>query len=363
MPADEVRVLIAASGTGGHLFPALFIARAFRELLGERARIEFVGSGRPLEAKLIDGAGFVRHVITTAGVKRRGLKGLLEFASTLPRALLGVRRILKTLKPHVVVGVGGYVSVLPVTLARLYGIKTWIHEAELRPGMANSLLCRYAQRVSIAFEKAVMPRASNLVYTGHPVRPELSQVRPVPDLKASPRRILVIGGSQGAQAIDAAMLGLAEFLRRHEVELRHQTRPENVEAMKSEYASHKLKAEVSGFIDDMAAAYDWCELIVSRSGAGSVMEIGVVNRPAILIPYPYAQGNHQAANARTLESAGKALIVEEGAHFGERLRGALSKLLDPHGYNEIKNRPFESRSPGASHAIARGCLELAGIEP
>ena len=236
---SEVRVLIAASGTGGHLFPAVEIARALQRRHSP-LRVEFVGSGRPLEAVIVGGAGFKRHEISTVGIKQRGVRGLFEFLRTLPFALAQTWRLLSHLRPHLVVGVGGYVSVIPVTLARLRGIPTWIHEAERRPGMANSCLARYASRISLAFPDAVVPCRRKAVYTGQPVRRIFQEIAAEENARVHPEHLLVTGGSQGARTLDEAMLALIPMLRKHGMKVRHQSRKENVERLRAAYVREGL---------------------------------------------------------------------------------------------------------------------------
>ncbi len=339
------------------MFPAVDIARAFQRARAD-AIVEFVGSGRPLEAVIIDQAGFKRHVIDTVGIKQRGFAGLAEFAMTLPKAVSQMWRILSDFRPDVVVGVGGYVSFLPVTLAWLRGIPTWIHEAERRPGLANKVLAHYASRISVAFSDAEVPCRRKTVYTGQPVRQVFRDIAEDSHAAESPGKLLVTGGSQGARALDEAMLKLIPLLKRHQLSVRHQCRTENLEKLETAYREAGVDARVMDFIADLPESYRWCDLVIARSGAGTTMELGVVNRPCILVPFPYAQGGHQLRNAQVLADAGKAIIVEEGARFEERLSGQLERLLTREAYLAMRNAPFRSRSLDAADAIAAGCLKL-----
>lgn len=358
---DSYRVLIAASGTGGHLFPALSIAQAFKALQ-PGITIEFVGSGRTLEG-LVEAAGFVRHRIATVGIKRRGPVGFLQFIFFLPKAFCQMWSIFSRLRPQVVVGVGGYVTFLPVLIGFLRRVPAWIHEAEKKPGLANYVLSFIASRVSTGFPDAKMPRSSNVVFTGQPLRAELLQVRAEKTKAkaaepAAAKNLLVLGGSQGAQALDSVMLELTDLLKERGLSVWHQCREENLARAEERYREARVPANVVKFVDDVAAAYRWADLIISRSGAGAVMELGVVNVPAVLVPYPYAQGNHQRANAMTLVEAGKALLVEEGESFSARLREALLKLLDPVQCRALREKPYVPRALDAAEKIAQGCMEL-----
>lgn len=361
-------VLIAASGTGGHLFPALFIAKALKAFDPEVC-IEFVGSGRALEEQIIDKAGFKRHVIQTVGLKRRGIKGLLEFLFTFPKALLQTRALFSSFAPDVVIGVGGYVSFFPVIMAWLKGVPSWIHEAELEPGMANKILAHFADRISYSFKDARVAGNSKAIFTGHPVREEIKQIAIKEPLALKPRNILVLGGSQGADAIDKAMLELAPKLAAADLSVWHQSRPENIEALTRAYTAAKLESQVMPFVHDMPGAYQWAHLLICRAGASTIMELSVLNKPAILIPYPFAQGDHQTANAMTLVKEGKALLVDErqardparsDQSFAERLWQALQQLLEPQAYSKMQARSFSGRKTDAAEEIARAALELAG---
>lgn len=356
---SAVRVLVAASGTGGHLIPALHIMRAIKVAHPE-AVIECVGAGKPLEEKLLVGNGFTRHIIKTAGVKRRGLVGMLQFLILLPLGLLQSVLLVRRFKPTVVVGVGGYVSVLPVVVARLMRIPTWAHEAELHPGLANRVLGYFANTISTAFAETAIRGRAALVHTGHPVRPELKNIDTITIRPGAPSRLLILGGSQGARGLDLAIPDFGPVLKEKGVEVVHQCRPENAELVVNSYRAAKVKASVVSFIDDMAGAYEWSDVIISRAGASSVAEIGCVNRPAIFVPYPFQQGTHQTDNARVLARQSKAVIVEEREpEFGRRLAEALGSILTEETFQEMKNTPSESRSLEAADSIALGIIAAA----
>lgn len=366
----ELKVLVAASGSGGHLIPALHIMRAIKELLPD-AQVECIGSGKPLEERIIVSAGFKRHIIKSVGIKRGGMFGAFKFLRFLPVTIWQTARLLRSFKPDVVVGVGGYVSVLPVVIARLLRIPTWAHEAEVRPGLANSVLGYFADTISVSFEETKIRGGAKLLFTGHPVRPELSKIDSVSIREGAPRHLLILGGSQGARGLDEGVPRLGEILLRRGVEVWHQCRPDSVDGVKAAYEACGVMAKVVPFIDQMEEAYRWSDLIISRAGASSVAEIASVNRPAIFVPYPYQQGTHQSDNAAALARLGKALVIEELADgdFVGRLGVALDELLDPQRYREMKTAPVRSEAGSkggaeagitAAQAIARGIVRLAG---
>ena len=362
MKTPGIRVLIAASGTGGHLCAGLWVGQAFQKLAptnrSNPITVEFVGSGRPLEGKILDPAGFKRHVIDIVGVKGRGVRGALQFVLKLPRAFAQSWQLISTFEPSIVIGVGGYVTVLPIFMAWLRGVPTWIHEAELKPGLANLALALFATKVSLGFREAKLPWFARTIYTGHPIRPELITLAQKKNWPSEPRRLLVMGGSQGARSLDQAVPALALTLKQLGISVKHQCRSENVNDVMAAYVRAGIEAEVVSFIEDTPAAYGWAELVIARSGAGTTMEIGVVGLPAILVPYPFAQGGHQLANAQTLDRKGQAVIVEEGEDFVDRLKVALLKAVQPENYGRLTQAGKVERETDGAKNIACGAIGL-----
>jgi UDP-N-acetylglucosamine--N-acetylmuramyl-(pentapeptide) pyrophosphoryl-undecaprenol N-acetylglucosamine transferase len=218
----------------------------------------------------------------------------------------------------------------------------------------------FADTISTAFAETTIRGRAKLVFTGHPVRPELKKVDRMATSHAAPKHLLILGGSQGARGLDQAIPDFAGLLHEQGIEVVHQCRPENAELVVNAYRAAQVKASVVSFIDDMVGAYEWSDLIISRAGASSVAEISCVNRPAIFVPYPFQQGTHQTDNAKALERQNKAVIVEETKpEFGRRLREALQKLLSAETFLVMKNAPCESRGLEAAERIARGVAELA----
>ena len=349
-------IFIAASGSGGHLFPAVYVASALRKIESS-INLVGIGSGRPLEKKIFSDWNLSYEVIETVGIKNRGLSGLFQFLFSIPKAIFQTTKLFYKYKPDVVVGMGGYATVFPVLYAWVAGIPTWIHEAELKPGLANFFLCFFAQTVSVAFEQAKLPTKSNRVFTGHPVRQGLADVAKNQINDNPVKNLLILGGSQGAAGLDQALPKLSELFLRNKINIRHQCRKNHSESVSKAYKDNGVVADVVEFIDDMPAAYQWADLTVARSGAGSIMEIGVVNIPAILVPFPFAQGDHQTHNANILVEQGKALLVsEKSPNFVSELSAAVTQLLDKSNYNQMLSKPLLNRTINAAEVIAKGVL-------
>lgn len=352
----EFTVVVSASGSGGHLFPARFIIEALRAQY-PKVRVVFIGSGRELEKSIIGPLAVPMEQLDIVGVKNRGLRGWLQFLSKLPAGWRHTIALFRKYRPKVIIGVGGYATVLPVVGGRCFGIPTWIHEAELNPGLANWFLSFFANRVSVAFEETKLPLNAKKVFTGHPVRSDLLPLSDEPPRYSKPLHVLVLGGSQGAEALDRTVpLVLASFSGRFTVT--HQVRSQNVEAVARRYQEFSISAEVVPFVDDMAEAYRQAQIVIARSGAGSVMELGVVNRPVVLVPFPHSQGGHQDINAEFLAARGKALVVKEGPDFETRLSAAVQALSDEVTWTAMRDRPLVDRGKTAAHDIAAQAVGL-----
>jgi UDP-N-acetylglucosamine--N-acetylmuramyl-(pentapeptide) pyrophosphoryl-undecaprenol N-acetylglucosamine transferase len=218
--------------------------------------------------------------------------------------------------------------------------------------------------MSTAFAETTVRGRAEVVYTGHPVREELSNVDSATIRPDAPKRLLILGGSQGARGLDEAVPHLAGLLAERGIEVVHQCRPDAMELVVNSYRAAGVAAHVVSFIDDMAGAYEWSDVIISRAGASSVAEIGCVNRPVIFVPYPFQQGTHQTDNARVLVDQGKGFLVEETTpDFPGRLKESLQKLLNPTVFREMKEVPTLRPSVQAAATIAAGILELVKARP
>ncbi len=319
-------LIVAGGGTGGHLFPGVAVAQAFlaRHI---RNRVLFVNAGRPLDVAVIDRLGWEHRTIAIEGIKGRGVWRQARAAGKIPKAVCQSRRIIRQFKPQVVMGVGGY-SAGPVAVAAwLMGIPTVLHEQNQEPGLTNRWVRRIAARVYLSFEDASGRfDARKTLLTGNPVRDEIlmrGAKGRVPHA-ADTFTVLVLGGSQGAHAINEAMVAaLPDLAAVDGLRVVHQTGRDDEAHVTRAYAQAGLASTVRAFFDDMAERYAQADLIVCRAGATTVAEITVVGRAALFIPFPQAADDHQTANARSLVDAGAAEMIRQreltGAILAERI--------------------------------------------
>ncbi len=373
-----LRVMIAGGGTGGHLFPGVALAE---QVVASGGEVRFVGTKRGIEARVLPESGWALDTIEVTGIKGRGLRGLVAGLLRLPRAWLQSRAIIREFDPDVVVGVGGYASGPIVATAWLMRRPTAILEQNSIPGITNRILGKLVRRVFATFpDRHGHFPARKLVLAGNPIRAELlerlAEARDLPTSSGAPAetgavpsrppRLFVFGGSQGAQAINRAMLAavgpLAE--RFPGLEIWHQTGEAQVEEVRQGYAEAGFSApqvRVVSFIKDMSEPYAWCDLVLCRAGATSLSELAAVGCPALLIPFPHATDDHQTHNARALVEAGAAEVVAERELGEGRMAAELGALLaDPEGLAAMHAAMLGAARPGAAADIYAGLEQLVG---
>jgi len=315
------RVVFAAGGTGGHLFPAVAVGEALKEL-EPKAEVLFIGSGRELEARILGGRGFVLHTVAAHALKGKGLVGIFKFLLGFPVAVYHVLQIYREFKPEAVIGFGGYPSFVPLFVAWMLRIPTLLQEQNSSAGLANKVLSRFVRRAFAPPGSSGLPE-KNLSRIPNPVRSEFSQQNTPP---TQFKKLLIIGGSQGAVSLNSAVVACAPLLEKLRLTIVHQTGARDFERMKEAWGAYPaLNVEVLPFIDDMAAAYRVADLVISRAGAMTVAEIAASRRPAIFVPLSLA-GGHQHENIQALVAAGAAKELEGGEGLSERLRLALEEL-------------------------------------
>lgn len=322
-PFSGKKFLVMAGGTGGHVFPALAVARALTE---RGAEVEWLGTERGIEAQLIPEAGIPLHFITVEGVRGRGKLALLKAPLQVSRAVWQAREIVKKVMPDAVLGFGGFATGPGGVAARLCRVPLIIHEQNAVAGTTNRLLARIASRVLEAFPSG-LPGGRHV---GNPVRAEIVQL-PEPAARIGrekPLRLLVLGGSLGAVAINElvpeAVSLLDEKLRPRIV---HQAGKRHLDVAGEAYRQADVQAEVVPFIADMASAYAGADLIICRSGALTVSEIAAAGVGAIMVPFPFAIDDHQTKNGEWLQKAGAAVVIQQNALSAEKLAQLLEELL------------------------------------
>jgi UDP-N-acetylglucosamine--N-acetylmuramyl-(pentapeptide) pyrophosphoryl-undecaprenol N-acetylglucosamine transferase len=354
-------MLVAGGGTGGHVFPGVALAE---EVVGRHPAndVVFVGTARGLEAKVVPEAGFPIELIEVKGLKGKGLLGLVTSLLLLPRALLDSLRILRRWRPDVVVGVGGYASGPVVLVAWLLRIPTAVQEQNAVAGLTNRLLGPFVKAAFTAFPEAAEHFPRRKVHQlGNPIRRTLMENFMRPDTAHPVPRVLVFGGSQGAHALNMRVIEALPHLAdlREHLRFTHQTGARDKEQVERGYAACGFVPDVREFIDDMSAAYAECDVVVCRAGATTLAELTVCKRPSILVPFPAAADNHQVVNARSLATAGAAVMLEERDLTGELLAREIRSLLASPERRELMARAAgRLGSPQAASEIADVCTQL-----
>jgi len=347
---DVLKVIIAGGGTGGHLFPGIAIAEEFLRRDGDH-RILFVGTNKGIEKRVLGNLGFALQTIDIEGIKGKGRRKTMDAALRIPGSLIQSFRIIRTFAPDLIIGVGGYASGPVVLMARLMNIRTAIAEQNASPGLTNRILGKIADRIFVSFaQTACWFQAGKVFVSGNPIRQQFFTEAGHSEGGKEMFTILVFGGSQGAQAINRAVLEAMNELAplRDRLRIIHQTGSNDREAVADAYRAMGVKAEVLPFIMDMAAAYRAADLLICRAGATSIAEITAAGKAAILIPFPFAVEDHQTKNAEVLVQAGAAEMIPEKDLTGARLASAVQRYYK----NPEHLREMETRSAGMGNIRA-----------
>ncbi|MGE5314717.1 MAG: undecaprenyldiphospho-muramoylpentapeptide beta-N-acetylglucosaminyltransferase [Acidobacteriota bacterium] len=357
--------LFAAGGTGGHLFPALAVAEEIRRI-DETARCVFVGTEKKIEARVVPMHGYEFRTIWISGFHRRLTVENALFPLKVVRSLWQSFALLRSLKPDVVVGTGGYVCGPVLFAASVLGIPVVIHESNSYPGVTTRMLAGRASEVLTTFDvtRQWLPAGVSPIVIGNPTRRELETVSRKEasasfGLDPGKKTLLVFGGSLGAQSINEALDACVEKLSEEDgIQVIWQT---GSYPGAEHFLSHASgMVHVSAFIDGMSAAYAASDLAVCRSGATTLAELTRLGKPAILVPYPHAAANHQELNARALVEAGAARMIED-AKVGAELRAAVTALVnDAEGMETMRRKSRALGKPDAGRMIAERIMHLAG---
>ncbi|MSO52249.1 MAG: undecaprenyldiphospho-muramoylpentapeptide beta-N-acetylglucosaminyltransferase [Acidobacterium sp.] len=355
-----MRILIAGGGTGGHLYPGIALGR---ELLRRdpAAEVSFVGTAAGIESRVVPREGFALDLIRVAGLKGKGRAERLRGFLLLLTAAADAWRVISRRRPDVVVGVGGFASGPVLALAAVRGYPTMLLEQNALPGLTNRLLARFVRAAAVNFEDALSYFPRTGFVAGNPVRPEFFAAQN--EETNDTGRVLICGGSQGAHAINVAMVAAASRLAATGLQLAitHQTGERDLELVRTAYAGAGLAARVEAFIFEIDRAMKAADLVICRAGATTLAELAASGRPAILVPLPTATDDHQRKNAEVLGRAGAGLVIEERDLSGERLAATIAMLVaDPDRRRQMSAAARTLARPDAAARIADRVEELGG---
>ncbi|MBK1641850.1 undecaprenyldiphospho-muramoylpentapeptide beta-N-acetylglucosaminyltransferase [Chromatium okenii] len=388
---SRITIGIMAGGTGGHVFPALAVAEVLRQ---HGVEVFWIGTRSGMEARLVAEHGFELEWIDIAGVRGKGWATRLRLPFTLAGAVWQAQSILRRRRPALVLGMGGFVAGPGGLAARMLGIPLVIHEQNGIPGLTNRWLARLATQVFEAFPNS-FPPARGAITVGNPVRQAIlelkppfgkgglggfdatSPISPIPPCPPFPKggeekpplekgglggfNLLILGGSLGAQALNeivpAALAALPEAQR---PQVRHQAGERTLQLAQAAYQTAGVSAEITPFINDMAAAYDWADLVICRAGALTIAELAAAGVASVLVPYPFAVDDHQVGNARYLADAGAARLVLQRDLSASSLSALLTELFaDRSTLSAMSARARQLAQPEATARIAAACLTIA----
>lgn len=361
-PQGGLRMIVAGGGTGGHLFPGIAVAQAFMAHNLDN-QVLFVNAGRPLEVGVLNRLGWPFKAIAVEGLKGRGIWNQLKAAFKIPWAVWRSTRIIRSFSPHMVIGVGGY-SAGPVVLAAwIMRVPTALHEQNRLPGLTNRLLRRIVDRIYLTFDDPDRRFAAHKTrISGNPVRDEFIMLAGEAGAAEEPDEfhLLILGGSQGAHAINQAMVDAAARLAEPPgLRVVHQTGRDDEKWVAEAYRAAGVPATVKPFFDDMAERYRQADLIVCRAGATTVAEITVLGRAAVFVPFPFAADDHQTRNAQALVDAGAAQMIRQAELNGTVLTEAIEACMrDRTRLNEMAAKAHALGRPEAAMTIVKDLYEL-----
>ena len=343
--------MIMAGGTGGHVMPGLAVAQAMRE---RDWNVVWMGNPGGMEATIVPRHGIPMRWVRFGGVRGKGLLTGLLLPLNLLRAFWQALRALRAVRPAVVLGMGGYIAFPGGMMAAMLGVPLVLHEQNAVAGLSNKVLSGVADRVLVAFPGAL----AGAQWTGNPVRAEIAAIAP-PERRfaerAGPLRLLVVGGSLGAKALNETVpQALALLARDARPAVTHQSGKAHRQALADAYRRAGVEATLVEFIDDMAGAYASADLVVCRAGAMTVAELAAAGAASVLVPFPHAVDDHQSANARYLTERGAALLLPQGELTPDRLAGLIGGLTRDR-LREMASRAREAARPDATAAVADAC--------
>ncbi|MBP5998527.1 MAG: undecaprenyldiphospho-muramoylpentapeptide beta-N-acetylglucosaminyltransferase [Azonexus sp.] len=347
-------ILIMAGGTGGHIFPALAVAEKMRE---RGWRVVWLGNPEGMEARLVPQHGFETVWVKFGALRGKGILRKLLLPLNLLRGFWQAQKAIRQVQPNVVLGMGGYITFPGGMMAALLGKPLVVHEQNSVAGLANRVLAGVADRIATGFPEVL----AKGVWVGNPVRPEIAQIAPPAERFAGrdgALHLLVIGGSLGAQALNEmvpqamALLGAGDL-----PQIVHQAGEKHIEALKANYAAVGVQAHCVSFIEDMAGAYEWADLVICRAGALTVAELAAAGVASILVPFPHAVDDHQTGNARFLVNVGGAFLLPQGELTPDAI--ALIRNYSRGQLLEMAEKARSLAKPDATEEVANICAEIA----
>lgn len=357
-----MRAILTGGGTGGHIYPAVSIARGILEKYKD-AEILFVGTEKGMENSIVPREGFPFRTIKVRGFLRKlTFQNVIAIKENMV-SFLECRKIIKEFKPDIVIGTGGYVSGTMVMTAALMGIPTMIHEQNAFPGVTNRILSRYVDKIALTFPEAsdYFRYKEKITVTGNPLRGEITKITKQEGMKAfgfdaNKPLVLIVGGSRGAKKINESSMHIAEECeKKREFQLLHMTGESQYKAVIELYNKKDIPHDTSylrvmPYIHNAPYAYAGADLLISRCGAGLISEITALGKPSILIPYPYATDNHQEYNARALEKSNAAIVILESELDENILLDKVKYLLD--NRNKMREMSINSKRMGKPNATS-----------
>jgi len=347
-------ILIMAGGTGGHIFPALAVAEKMRE---RGWRVVWLGNPEGMEARLVPQHGFEMVWVKFGALRGKGFLRKLLLPLNLLRGFWQAQRGIRQVQPNIVLGMGGYITFPGGMMAALFGKPLVVHEQNSVAGLANRVLAGVADRIVTGFPEVLKKG----VWAGNPVRPEIAKIAPPAERFAGrdgALRLLVIGGSLGAQALNEIIPQGMALLGENELpQIVHQAGEKHIEALKANYAAAGVPAHCVPFIEDMAGAYEWADLVVCRAGALTVAELAAAGVASILVPFPHAVDDHQTGNAKFLVNVGGAFLLPQGELSPEAI--ALIRNYSRGQLLEMAEKARSLAKPDATEEVANICAEIA----
>jgi len=347
-------ILIMAGGTGGHIFPALAVAHKLRDA---GWRVVWLGNPEGMEARLVPQHGFEMVWVKFSALRGKGILRKLLLPLNLLRGFWQGLKAIRQVRPNVVLGMGGYITFPGGMMAALTGVPLVLHEQNSVAGLANKVLAGVADRIVTGFPKVL----NKGEWVGNPVRPEIARIGPPAERfaeRSGPLHVLVIGGSLGAQALNEIIpQGMAQLPENELPQIVHQAGEKHIEALQANYAAVGVQAHCVSFIEDMAGAYEWADVVICRAGALTIAELAAAGVASILVPFPHAVDDHQTGNAKFLVNVGGAFLLPQSELTPEAI--ALIRNYSRSQLLEMAEKARSLAKPDAAEAVAQLCTDIA----